>query len=251
MSAPLLSLRNVRAGYGAVEVLHGVSLDVLPGQVVTIVGVNGAGKTTLLRAISGIVKPLGGEIRFAGESLVGLGIEKIAGLGVIQVPEGRQLFGPLTVEENLELGGYTRRRRQKSSKAERMERVFSLFPRLAERRRQLAATLSGGEQQMLAIGRALMAEPQVLLLDEPSMGLAPMVVREIFQTLRDLNEQGLTIVLVEQDAKIALAVAHRGFVMERGLIVREDDAKALLASDIQSIYFGRSGRKRTRKEVGS
>ena len=170
-------------------------------------------------------------------------VETIASLGLIQIPEGRQLFGPMTVEENLQLGGYTRRRGKQSLSA-KVDEVYALFPRLQERRRQLAGTLSGGEQQMLAVGRALMAEPSVLLLDEPSMGLAPLMVKEIFQALRDLNAEGLGMLLVEQDARIALRLAHRGLVMERGRVVLEDSAQALLNNpEVQAIYFGQhSGR---------
>lgn len=237
----LLHLRGLRAGYGAVEVLREVNLRVKRGEIVTIIGVNGSGKSTLLKVISGVVKPWQGTVELGGESLTGLGVERVVSRGVVQVPEGRQLFGPLTVQENLELGGYSRRGRRGRAAGEKMREVFELFPRLQERRHQHAATLSGGEQQMLAVGRALMAEPRVLLLDEPSMGLAPLVVKEIFRTLRELNERGLTLLLVEQDARIALSLAHRCLVMERGRIVMEDSATALLAADIQSIYFGRGG----------
>ncbi len=238
---PMLRLREVRAGYGAVEVLRDVNLELAAGEIVTIIGVNGSGKSTLLKVISGVVKPWSGTVELGGDTLTGLSVERVVGRGVVQVPEGRQLFGPLTVEENLELGGYSRRGRRGRPVADKMREVFELFPRLEERRAQHAATLSGGEQQMLAVGRALMAEPRVLLLDEPSMGLAPLVVREIFRTLRELNERGLTLLLVEQDARIALSLAHRGVVMERGRVVMEDAAAALLAADIQSIYFGRGG----------
>lgn len=237
----LLHLRGLRAGYGAVEVLREVNLRVKRGEIVTIIGVNGSGKSTLLKVISGVVKPWQGIVELGGETLTGLGVERVVSQGVVQVPEGRQLFGPLTVQENLELGGYSRRGRRGRPAGEKMREVFELFPRLQERRHQHAATLSGGEQQMLAVGRALMAEPRVLLLDEPSMGLAPLVVKEIFRTLKELNERGLTLLLVEQDARIALSLAHRGLVMERGRIVMEDSAAALLAADIQSIYFGRGG----------
>lgn len=242
MSAPLLRICDVHAGYGGVEVLRGVTIEVGASEIVTVIGVNGAGKSTLLKVVSGIVPAARGEIELDGISLVGASVERIVSRGVVQVPEGRQLFGPLTVKENLELGAYSRRGKRGRPTAEKVGEVFALFPRLAERRNQRAATLSGGEQQMLAIGRALMAEPRVLLLDEPSMGLAPRVVREIFRTLRRLNEQGLALVLVEQDAKIALSLAHRGLVMERGRVVMQDSASALLAADIKSIYFGRGGR---------
>jgi branched-chain amino acid transport system ATP-binding protein len=238
----LLVLHEARAGYGRSEVLHGLNLTVERGEIVTIIGANGAGKSTLLKTISGLVKLSSGSIHFDGGRIDRLGVESIVARGLVQIPEGRQLFGPLTVAENLELGGYSTRRRGRSAK-EKLARVFSLFPRLEERLRQQAGTLSGGEQQMLAIGRALMAEPSLLLLDEPSMGLAPIVVRDIFAGLRGLNEEGLSIVLVEQDAKIALSLAHRGLVMERGSIVLESDARTLLVDpEVQAIYFGQRGR---------
>jgi len=242
----VLELRDIRAGYGKIEVLHGLDLTVAPGEIITVIGANGAGKSTLLKAISGVVRLSGGSIALEGERVDALGVEQIVSRRVIQVPEGRQLFGPLTVAENLALGSYSRRR-QGTPVAERLKKVFALFPRLEERQGQQAGTLSGGEQQMLAIGRALMAEPRVLLLDEPSMGLAPIVVRDIFATLRVLNEEGLTMVLVEQDARIALSLAHRGLVMERGRVVLADSAGALLANpEVQAIYFGRrsGGRQR-------
>ena len=239
----MLKLHELRAGYGRIEVLHGLNLHVDRGEIVTIVGSNGSGKSTLLKAISGLVKISSGSIEFDGQPIQSLGVESIVSRGLVQIPEGRQLFGPLSVEENLELGSYSRRRRGKPM-AEKLARVFSLFPRLEERLRQQAGTLSGGEQQMLAIGRALMAEPSLLLLDEPSMGLAPIMVRDIFASLRGLNEEGLTMVLVEQDARIALSLAHRGMVMERGKIVLEGEARALLDDpEVQAIYFGqRKGR---------
>jgi branched-chain amino acid transport system ATP-binding protein len=234
----VLELRDIRAGYGKIEVLHGLDLTVAAGEIITVIGANGAGKSTLLRAISGIVRLSGGTVTLDGERLDRLGVEQIVGRRVIQVPEGRQLFGPLTVAENLALGSYSRRR-QGTPVGERLKKVFALFPRLEERQEQQAGTLSGGEQQMLAIGRALMAEPRVLLLDEPSMGLAPIIVREIFATLRNLNQEGLTMLLVEQDARIALSLATRGLVMQRGSIVLSDTADALLTNpEVQAIYFG-------------
>jgi branched-chain amino acid transport system ATP-binding protein len=234
----VLELHEVRAGYGRIEVLHGLDITVGRGEIVTIIGANGSGKSTLLKTISGLVKVSSGSIEFNGEPLSSLGVEAIVSRGLVQIPEGRQLFGPLTVGENLELGAYVRRRRGKPL-SEKLARVFSLFPRLEERLRQQAGTLSGGEQQMLAIARALMAEPSLLLLDEPSMGLAPMVVRDIFASLRDLNQDGLTMVLVEQDARIALSLAHRGVVMERGKFVLQGEARALLDDpEVQAIYFG-------------
>jgi len=234
----VLELRGVRAGYGRIEVLHGLDLTVGEGEIITVIGANGSGKSTLLKAISGVVRISGGTVGFEGERIDALGVEKIVSRRLIQIPEGRQLFGPLTVGENLELGSYSRRRRGSPLK-ERLARVFGLFPRLEERLAQQAGTLSGGEQQMLAIARALMAEPRLLLLDEPSMGLAPIMVRDIFTSLRRLNEEGLTMVLVEQDARIALSLADRGLVMERGRFVLEDDAQALLENpDVRAIYFG-------------
>lgn len=234
----MLELRGVRAGYGRIDVLHGLDLTVEEGEIITIIGANGSGKSTLLKAISGVVRLSAGSIGFEGERIDHLGVERIVSRRLIQIPEGRQLFGPLTVGENLELGSYSRRRRGSPLK-ERLARVFALFPRLEERIGQQAGTLSGGEQQMLAVARALMAEPRLLLLDEPSMGLAPIMVRDIFTSLRKLNEEGLTMILVEQDARIALSLAHRGLVMERGRIVLQDDAPALLANpDVRAIYFG-------------
>jgi branched-chain amino acid transport system ATP-binding protein len=243
----VLELRDVRTGYGKIEVLHGLDLTVAAGEIITVIGANGAGKSTLLKAISGMVRLSGGTITLDGGRLDTLGVEQVVARRVIQVPEGRQLFGPLTVAENLALGSYSRRR-QGTPVAERLKKVFALFPRLEERQRQQAGTLSGGEQQMLAIGRALMAEPRVLLLDEPSMGLAPIIVRDIFATLRGLNQEGLSMVLVEQDARIALSLAHRGLVMERGSIVLADSAQALLAnSEVRAIYFGQrsDGRRKS------
>ncbi len=242
----MLELTGIRAGYGRVEVLHGIDLRVAEGEIITIIGANGAGKSTLLKAISGVVRLAGGSIVFQGDRIDGLGVEDIVRRRLVQVPEGRQLFGPLSVEENLQLGAYSRRR-QGGPLSARLERVFKLFPRLEERMGQQAGTLSGGEQQMLAVARALMAEPRLLLLDEPSMGLAPIVVRDIFTSLRRLNEEGLALLLVEQDARIALSLAHRGLVMERGSIVLADSSQALLENpEVRAIYFGRRGSGRTR-----
>ncbi len=236
-----LSLSQVSAGYGRIQILHDVDLTVGDGEIVTIVGANGAGKTTLLKAVSGLIPLWGGTVTFKGSPLARSSVEARAGLGLVQIPEGRQLFGPMNVEENLELGAYSRRRGGRPFREKRDE-VFAMFPRLGERRRQQAGTLSGGEQQMLAIGRALMAEPEMLLLDEPSMGLAPLLVKEIFTTLRELNSRGLGMLLVEQDAMIALKLAHRGMVMERGRVVLEDSASALLDNpELQAIYFGQRG----------
>jgi branched-chain amino acid transport system ATP-binding protein len=219
-------------------VLHGIDLTVGAGEIVTIVGANGAGKSTLLKAISGVVPLWDGQVELQGKALHGLAVEAITGRGVVQIPEGRQIFGTLSVAENLELGAYSKRRRGRKI-ASKLAEVYEMFPRLEERRGQQAGTLSGGEQQMLAIGRALMAEPEILLLDEPSMGLAPRIVKEIFHTLAQLNKEGLSMLLVEQDARLALKLADRGLVLERGRVVLEDRADALLNNeDVQAIYFG-------------
>ncbi|HIJ64057.1 MAG TPA: ABC transporter ATP-binding protein [Rhodospirillaceae bacterium] len=217
----MLEVRQLTAGYGLSEVLNGIDLSVGEGQLVAVIGPNGAGKTTTMRAISGLIRPTGGSIRLAGEAIAGVAAHRLARAGLAHVPEGRKVFGPLSVEDNLLLGGYPRlpklfgfRRRA----AEDLERIFSLFPRLFERRRQLAATLSGGEQQMLAIGRALMGRPRLLLLDEPSMGLAPVMVQEVFATIRGLKAAGTTMLLVEQYAKSALDLADYAYVMEGGRI---------------------------------
>jgi branched-chain amino acid transport system ATP-binding protein len=220
----MLQVEGLHAGYGTSEVLEGVSLEVREGSVVALIGANGAGKTTTLRALSGGLRPTQGRIRLDGREVQGLAAWRIARLGLAHSPEGRKVFGPLTVEDNLLLGAYTRLPSflgfRGKAKAD-LDRVYALFPRLQERARQAAGTLSGGEQQMLAIGRALMARPKVLLLDEPSMGLAPVIVQEVFRTLRRLKEEGLTLLLVEQFARSALEVADRAYVMERGRIAIE------------------------------
>ena len=233
----LLEIRDLHVHYGAVHALHGVSLDVNPGEIVTLIGSNGAGKSTTLRAISGLVRPSQGTITFDGRPIGGMPAHAIVGLGIAQSPEGRGVFSNLTVLENLMVGAYTR-----SDAAEvkvDLERVFTLFPRLRERERQIAGTLSGGEQQMLAIGRALLARPRLLLLDEPSLGLAPQVVRTIFAILGEINARGTTILLVEQNAHMALRAAHRGYVIEVGRIALSGEAKALAASDeVRKAYLG-------------
>jgi branched-chain amino acid transport system ATP-binding protein len=247
----VLELQAICAGYGKTEVLHDVHLEVGEGEIVTIIGANGAGKSTLLKTISGVVRPSSGTVTFAGERMDRLGVERIVSRRVVQIPEGRRLFAPLTVQENLALGSYSRRKGDRKV-GERLDQVFDLFPRLRERRRQPAGTLSGGEQQMLAVARALMAEPRLLLLDEPSMGLAPIVVREIFTSLRRLNQEGLTMVLVEQDARIALSLAHRGLVMERGRIVMADTAQGLLENpEVRAIYLGRGSSRRSSRTEGA
>ena len=231
----LLEVKDLAVAYGKIAALHGVSLDVEQGEVVTLVGANGAGKTTLLKTISGLRKVSGGSVRFDGQEIVGMRGHKRVGLGICQAPEGRGIFPGMTVAENLAMGAYSRGKPDPDD----LERVFALFPRLAERRKQFGGTLSGGEQQMLAIGRALMARPRLLLLDEPSMGLAPQIIQLIFRIIREINEQGTTILLVEQNAVQALTVADRAYVLETGRIVKTGTGKELLgdASIIQA-YLG-------------
>jgi branched-chain amino acid transport system ATP-binding protein len=233
----LLTIENLSVHYGAIQALHGVSIAVEPGEIVTLIGANGAGKSTTLRAVSGLVKASGGTIAFDGKNLAGLAAHKILRLGMAQVPEGRGIFPNLTVDENLDLGAFARKNRK--DVASDRERVFTLFPRLKERLLQRAGTLSGGEQQMLAIGRALLARPRLLLLDEPSLGLAPQLVQTIFKIIREINASGTTIFLVEQNAHMALRVAHRAYVLEVGSVVMQGDAKQLAASDeVKKAYLG-------------
>ena len=239
----MLRVKNLEAAYGPLKVLRKVSLHIAPGEIVTVIGANGAGKTTLLKTISGLLSAGGGEILFERQDLRKLPVERIVLLGCSLVPEGRQLFAPLTVRENLILGASVQYRRKKQEEiAEDMGRVFGLFPRLKEREKQLAGTLSGGEQQMLAIGRALLSRPRLLLLDEPSMGLAPRMVREIFAHIAGLRKKfGLTILLVEQNARGALRVADRGYVLETGRILLQGPSEELLSNkDVQRAYLGRS-----------
>jgi branched-chain amino acid transport system ATP-binding protein len=232
----LLSIRGLEVGYGTIPALHGIDLDVQQGEIVTLIGANGAGKTTTLRTISGLLKPRVGEVSFKGETITGVKPHVITARGISHVPEGRGIFSNLTVQDNLELGAYLRK--DKIAQSE-YDRVFSLFPVLKQRIKQSAGTLSGGEQQMLAISRALMAKPTVLLLDEPSLGLAPQMVQTIFRVIREINAEGTTILLVEQNAHMALVTAHRGYVMETGRITVHDETKALLASDrIKKAYLG-------------
>jgi branched-chain amino acid transport system ATP-binding protein len=236
----MLELENLRAGYGNIEALHGISLSVGEGEIVTLIGANGAGKTTTLMTISGCVRARAGAIRFRGRDISGLPPHEIVALGLVQSPEGRKIFPRLTVAENLEMGAFTRR--DPDGIAADQNRVFELFPILGERRRQPGGTLSGGEQQMLAIARALMARPRLLLLDEPSLGLAPLVVSRIFEVIRELNREGATILLVEQNAQMALKAAHRGYVLETGTIAMADAADKLLADPrVRSAYLGDAG----------
>jgi branched-chain amino acid transport system ATP-binding protein len=232
----MLTLEGLRSRYGRIEVIHGISLAVNEGEIVTLVGSNGAGKTTLLRAISGVQPTSGGSIRFAGETMDALPAHQRVMRGIVQVPEGRQVFTPLSVEDNLRLGAF--RRTDRGGETD-LEQIYATFPLLAEKRRTAAGSLSGGQQQMLAIGRALMARPKLILLDEPSMGLAPVLVEQIFAIIADLRARGLTTLLVEQNANAALAIADRGYVMETGRIVMSGLGKELLDDPrVQSAYLG-------------
>jgi branched-chain amino acid transport system ATP-binding protein len=233
----LLELRGVRAGYGDIEVLRGVSLSIAQGQIVSVVGANGAGKTTLLKAIAGLVRATAGSVELDGRRIERLPTSAIVDLGVVRVPEGRRIFPEMTVRENLELGAYLPRARRERPRT--LGRVLALFPVLGERARQLAGTLSGGEQQMLAIGRGLMSLPRLLMLDEPSLGLAPIVVREIFEVARRINADGTTVLLVEQDVVHSLRLSHRGYVLENGAVVLEGGGTELLASEhVRAAYLG-------------
>ena len=233
----LLELENVHTYYGIIHALKGVSLTVDEAEIVSLIGGNGAGKSTTLKTISGTLHPREGTIRLAGEDLAKFKPHEIVSQGVIHVPEGRRVFAQMSVGENLEMGAFALTDNQKN--AENIERVYTLFPRLKERRRQLGGTLSGGEQQMLAMGRAMMANPKILLLDEPSMGLAPVLVDSIFDTIQELNKEGTTILLVEQNARVALQIAHRGYVLETGEIVLSGSAEDLRTDEtVQKAYLG-------------
>ncbi len=237
MSAPILSVKDLRVHYGAIEALRGISLEVAAGQVVALIGANGAGKTTTLRAVSKMLRPSGGAIVFGGNDVTRLPSHALVARGMAHAPEGRGIFLNLTVRENLELGAYLRRDRD--GIARDAERAYALFPILAERRSQVAGTLSGGEQQMLAVGRALMSRPKLLLLDEPSLGLAPQVVERIFGVLRDVNRDGVALLLVEQNAHKALQLAHRAYVLETGAIAMSGTGNELLASpEVRRAYLG-------------
>mgnify|MGYP002725706747 CR=1 FL=1 len=235
----MLKVRNLQAGYGKLKVLRRVSLHVDPGEIVTIIGANGAGKTTLLRTISGLIKPASGEIELKGNSIFKTGPEKIVAMGASHVPEGRQVFATMTVEDNLILGAYVQYKKDAQYTSGKIEEIYSLFPVLKERHAQLAGTLSGGEQQMLAMGRALMANPALIMMDEPSTGLAPLIVKNIFGIIQKLKETGNTVLLVEQNAKAALGIADRGYVLETGKIIVQGPAEDLLANkDVQRAYLG-------------
>ncbi len=232
----MLEIRQLRAGYGQVQVLHGVDLNVDSGRIVALLGSNGAGKSTLNNNISGIYRPFSGRITWEGTEIAGLRSERVVELGIIQVPEGRRIFPNLSVRENLELGAY---RRARSRRNQNLERVMDLFPRLRERQIQTAGTLSGGEQQMLAIGRGLMAEPRLLILDEPSLGLSPLLVEEMFGLIQDLNSQGLSIFLVEQNVMQSLEIAHQAYVLENGRVTLSGPAAELIDDpNLKKVYLG-------------
>ncbi|WP_088831478.1 ABC transporter ATP-binding protein [Paenibacillus tyrfis] len=235
----LLEVKRMETFYGKIQAVRSVDFTVKQGEIVALLGANGAGKSTILKTISGLIRPAQGSIAFMGEDLTKKEPHTIVEMGVVHVPEGRRVFGGLTVTENLELGFFIKKR-DKAKLAQNLDMVFQMFPRLAERRKQMAGTLSGGEQQMLAIGRALMSEPKLLMLDEPSMGLAPIVVIDIMKIIKQINQQrGTTILLVEQNAKAALKLAHRGYVLETGSITMEDSAGNLLADDnVVKAYLG-------------
>ncbi|EEQ48217.1 ABC transporter ATP-binding protein [Selenomonas flueggei] len=234
---PMLRIADLNVYYGAIHALKGISLEVHQGEIVTLIGANGAGKSTTLRTISGLIAPKSGAVDFEGQGIAGLGAHDIVRRGISQVPEGRRIFADMTVLENLELGAFIRN--DKDGIASDMEMVFTRFPRLKERISQQAGTLSGGEQQMLAMGRALMSRPRLLLLDEPSMGLAPLLIKEIFSIIVDINKAGTTILLVEQNANMALSIANRAYVLETGRITLSGDAKDLAASEeVRKAYLG-------------
>ena len=233
---PVLEVEGIHTFYGAIEALKGITLKVYDGEIVTLIGSNGAGKSTTLRSISGLNPPRIGEIRFRGQEITGLAAHQVAELGIAQAPEGRRVFPRMTVRENLDMGAFTR---NDAGVKEDMERVFELFPRLKEREKQKAGTMSGGEQQMLAIGRAMMARPKLLLLDEPSLGLAPVIVDRIYETIREINSQGVTILLVEQNANYALDVSKRGYVLETGKVVLTNESDKLRTDpEVMKAYLG-------------
>lgn len=233
----MLTIDNINVYYGAIHALKGISVSVPEGEIVTLIGANGAGKSTTLRTVSGLLRPKTGQVLFEGKSITSVAAQSIVTLGISQVPEGRRIFANMSVHENLELGAYIRNDQPEIKKD--MEKIFERFPRLAERREQLAGTLSGGEQQMLAMGRALMSRPRLLLLDEPSMGLAPLLVKEIFSIIKEINQSGTTILLVEQNANMALSIAHKAYVLETGRITLSGTAKELSESEaVRKAYLG-------------
>jgi branched-chain amino acid transport system ATP-binding protein len=233
----LLRLDEVQVSYGDLPVLREVSLEIKEGEIVAVVGANGAGKTTLVKTISGLIRPESGEVLFDGNNLQGLSTSEIVNLGLVQCPEGRKIFPPMTVQENLELGAYVRRAKEKKKKT--LEWVYNFFPILKERKKQLAGTLSGGEQQMLALARGLMSLPRLFMLDEPSLGLAPMIIREIFEAVEEINHSGVTLLLIEQDVIQSLKVARRGYVLENGRVTMEGTSQELLQNEnIRQAYLG-------------
>ena len=233
----MLKINDINVYYGAIHAIKGISLEVNEGEIVTLIGANGAGKSTTLRTISGLLKPKTGTIEFEGKNIAGMPAQNIVKAGISQVPEGRRVFANMTVQENLDLGAFTRK--DKSGIAQDLKMVYDRFPRLLERKNQEAGTLSGGEQQMLAMGRALMSRPRLLLLDEPSMGLAPLLIKEIFSIIEDINKEGTTILLVEQNANMALSIANRAYVLETGRITLSGSAKELAASEsVKKAYLG-------------
>ena len=237
MAEPMLKIDNIDVYYGAIHALKGISLEVKEGEIVTLIGANGAGKSTTLRTISGLLKPKTGSITFLGQDIAGVRAHEIVKKGISQVPEGRRVFAEMTVMENLDLGAFVRK--DKAGIQQDLKHVFELFPRLVERKNQSAGTLSGGEQQMLAMGRALMSRPKLLLLDEPSMGLAPLLIKEIFNIIVDINKSGTTVLLVEQNANMALSIANRAYVLETGRITLSGSAQELAASeDVRKAYLG-------------
>ena len=237
MAVPMLKIDNIDVYYGAIHALKGISLEVNEGEIVTLIGANGAGKSTTLRTISGLLKPKAGSITFLGQNIAGVRAHEIVKKGISQVPEGRRVFAEMTVMENLDLGAFVRK--DKAGIQQDLKHVFELFPRLEERKNQSAGTLSGGEQQMLAMGRALMSRPKLLLLDEPSMGLAPLLIKEIFNIIVDINKSGTTVLLVEQNANMALSIANRAYVLETGRITLSGKAQDLAASeDVRKAYLG-------------
>lgn len=237
MSNNILEIKNLVVNFGGIKAVDGVSIDVEQGKIVTLVGANGAGKSTILRCVSGIVRPKSGDILFEGQSIIGKTPDNIVSRGITLVPEGRRVFPNLTVLENLKIGAYLRT----DSISADLEYVYSLFPRLKERHWQLAGTLSGGEQQMLAVGRALMSRPKLVMMDEPSLGLAPLVVKSIFEIIRTINSQGITVLLIEQNANVALQTAHKGYVLETGHITMQGTGHELLADEtVKEAYLGKS-----------
>jgi branched-chain amino acid transport system ATP-binding protein len=237
MSVPVLELKDLSVSYGGIKAVRGINLHVNAGELVTLIGANGAGKSTTLRAITGLVHPAAGKVIYNGVDIANIDSYKLVQQGLVMVPEGRGIFGQLTIEENLAMGAFVRS--DKVAVAQEIENVFEIFPRLKERRKQSAGTLSGGEQQMLAMGRALLSKPKLLLLDEPSMGLAPLMIKKIFETVAMIARQGTTILLIEQNAKLALKAANRAYVMESGVITIEGDAKQMLDNPkVKEAYLG-------------